>query len=535
MSPHKRAIILVGMMGSGKTTIGRILAGRLGFEFRDSDAMVEAVAGKPILELFGELGEESFREMESAAIQKAIASGDEIVLATGGGAVLDPENIAALRRAGNVFWLHAETGTLIDRVGDGARRPLWSPLSLEAIAAKRERLYARVADAIISTDHRTEEDVAGEIAELWKGCAVSRTVTVQNGVHSYPVLYGHSILDRMATVVPPGVITGRVLVVSNDMIAPLYLERVLRGFSSSDIRVSSFILPEGEENKSLLWLERLYDWGVHEGADRHTVVAALGGGVIGDIAGLFAATFMRGLPLVHMPTTLVAQVDSSIGGKVAVNHPAGKNLIGTFHHPCIVAADIDSLDSLPPRDRIAGLAEVIKHAAIMDEKYFTWLEEKLESLLNKEKLPTLETVTWSGRIKAGVVHRDPEDRGFRAVLNFGHTIGHAIESAYGYGRYRHGEAVAAGMAAAALISQRMGLLPEASRMRLIELLGRAGLPVTLPPESHTALIPALRRDKKAKDGRLGWVLLDDVGQAVIRDDVPDNIVLEALEELSSPD
>jgi 3-dehydroquinate synthase len=338
----------------------------------------------------------------------------------------------------------------------------------------------------------------------------SHTVTVDLGDRRYPVLIGSGMIggyDLSLFLEGP-----HCLVVTNETVAPLYLERLSPSLGGRTIEVLR--LPDGERHKSLASAERVVDALADMRAGRDGAVVALGGGVVGDIAGFAAATYMRGIHFIQVPTTLLAQVDASIGGKTGVNHRHGKNLIGAFHQPRAVLIDTDVLDTLPDREFRAGLAEVIKHAVIADAAFFAWLEANVDALLNRDAAALGEAIGRSCEIKAHVVAADEKEQGVRALLNFGHTFGHAIEHALGYGEWLHGEAVAAGMVMAAALS---GIdAPAITRLR--RLLEAAGLPVSPPDGCRDRLRAAMEADKKNRQGKLRFVLLRDIGDAYLSDD-----------------
>ena len=294
------------------------------------------------------------------------------------------------------------------------------------------------------------------------------------------------------------------------------------------IRVETIVLPDGESHKDWPTLQRIFDALLESHADRTTTVFALGGGVIGDLAGFAAACFMRGVPYVQVPTTLLAQVDSSVGGKTAINHPLGKNLIGAFYQPVAVVADVDTLDTLPERELVAGLAEVIKYGAVADDAFLGWIESNLRALLTRDKAALTRAVTRSCELKAAVVAADERESGVRATLNFGHTFAHAIETGSGYGYWLHGEAVGCGMAMAADLSLRLGLIGAAQADRLRALIAAAGLPLRAPALGHDRYVELMRLDKKAVGGELRFVLLEGPGRAALRA-VPLEAVTETLQ------
>ena len=350
----------------------------------------------------------------------------------------------------------------------------------------------------------------------------ARTITVDLGDRSYPIVIGRNLLDGnydLASHLPGS----DCLVVSNETVGPLYLERLKANLAGCNIH--SLLLKDGESWKTLQSAASILDRLVESRAGRDTTVIALGGGVVGDIAGFAAACYMRGVAFVQVPTTLLAQVDSSVGGKTGVNHPGGKNLIGAFHQPRLVLVDTDTLSSLPEREFRAGLAEVIKHGAIADAGFFAWLEDNIRKLLVKDPGALAHAVGRSCEIKAAVVAEDETEQGRRALLNFGHTFAHAIENSLGYGEWLHGEAVAAGMVMAAALSD----IDERDRERLQVLLDAAGLPVAPPPLGSDRLRAAMQLDKKARTGQLRFVLLDCIGKARLSSEVPEARLHNLLE------
>ncbi len=354
------------------------------------------------------------------------------------------------------------------------------------------------------------------------GVNVFAEVEVLLGLRGYRIMIGCGLLAEIGRLVAELVAGRKALVVSDETVYGLYGGAVADNLREAGFEVEAALVPPGEEHKTLAWTGALYERAFEAGLDRYCPVIALGGGVVGDLAGFAAATYMRGVPFVQIPTTLLAQVDSSVGGKVAVNHPRGKNVIGAFYQPVLVVADVGVLATLPARQMRSGLAEVIKYGVIWDEKFFSWLEENLERLLAGDFDALACAVKESCRIKAQVVGEDETERGLRAVLNFGHTVGHALEAAAGYGVFTHGEAVAAGMAAEALLAVKLGLLAEKDYRRLLALLERAGLPQELPGGiSPEQLLAYMRRDKKSIGGRLTFVLPLRIGKAVVKAGVPE--------------
>jgi 3-dehydroquinate synthase len=340
---------------------------------------------------------------------------------------------------------------------------------------------------------------------------------IELGARSYPIFIGVGLLDD-ATLLGAAIVARDVLVVSNEVVAPLYLARLERGLAGK--RVASVILPDGEQHKTLATVERVLDAMVERRLNRDACVVALGGGVVGDMAGFAAACYQRGVDYVQAPTTLLAQVDSSVGGKTGVNHPGGKNLIGAFHQPRAVVSDIGTLGTLPPRELRAGLAEVIKVGLVADAGFLAWIEDNLEALLGLDAATLTYAIRRSCEIKAGIVAEDEHEHGRRALLNLGHTFGHAIETAAGYGAWLHGEAVGAGMLMAADLSARLGWLVPADVERVRSLLQRAGLPVAAPRIGAARGLELMGMDKKVLAGRIRLVLLRRLGEGVVAGDYP---------------
>jgi 3-dehydroquinate synthase len=345
-----------------------------------------------------------------------------------------------------------------------------------------------------------------------------QTFRVALGERSYPIHIGAGLIGR-AELLLPHLAQKRVAVVTNATVAPLYLDRLKGGLEAAGVQVIPVILPDGEEHKNWATLNTVFDQLLGARCDRRTTLVALGGGVVGDITGFAAATYQRGIPYVQVPTTLLSQVDSSIGGKTAINHPRGKNMIGAFYQPRVVLSDMETLRTLPDRELKAGLAEVIKHGLIRDAAFFEWLEANVERLLAKDAEALAHAVLKSCEIKSAVVAADEREEGERALLNYGHTFGHAIETGLGYGEWLHGEAVAAGMALAADLSARLGLLRRPEVERIGALLKRAGLPAGVKGMRAERFRELMSVDKKARDGQLRFILLDRIGSASIRSDI----------------
>ncbi|AQZ98161.1 3-dehydroquinate synthase [Comamonas kerstersii] len=359
----------------------------------------------------------------------------------------------------------------------------------------------------------------------------SQTVQIDLGDRSYPIVIAADVLQQAATFAGcPS--AAQAVIVTNVTVQPLYAAQLQAALAAKYAHVHTVVLPDGEAYKDWQTLNQIFDALLGHGCDRKTVLFALGGGVIGDMTGFAAACYMRGVPFVQVPTTLLSQVDSSVGGKTAINHPLGKNMIGAFYQPQLVVCDLASLDTLPAREVSAGLAEIIKYGPIADMAFFEWLEAHIDDLRRLDRQALLHAVKRSVEIKAWVVGQDEKEAGLRAILNFGHTFGHAIEAGMGYGNWLHGEGVGAGMVMAAHLSQRLGLVDAEFVQRLTRLIERAGLPtrgaVIDAADNAGAYLEHMRVDKKAEAGAIRFILIDGPGKAVLRS-APDALVREVID------
>lgn len=368
-------------------------------------------------------------------------------------------------------------------------------------------------------------------ATLHTSLSDAQQVQISLGERSYPIVIGTSLLDA------PGTFAGlpraaQALIVSNSTVAPLYAQRLQAALQPHYPSIHLVILPDGEAYKTWQSLNLIFDALLAKACDRKTVLFALGGGVVGDMTGFAAASYMRGVPFVQVPTTLLAQVDSSVGGKTAINHPLGKNMIGAFYQPLRVVCDLDTLNTLPQRELSAGLAEVIKYGPIADLAFLDWIEVNIDALMARDPAALAHAVKRSCEIKAWVVGQDEREAGLRAILNFGHTFGHAIEAGLGYGEWLHGEAVGCGMVMAATLSQRLGLVDAALVRRLKTLIQKAGLPVLgprlAPQDNAGRYLELMRVDKKAEAGEIKFVVIDGPARAAVRG-APDALVREVID------
>lgn len=354
-----------------------------------------------------------------------------------------------------------------------------------------------------------------------------QTLTVDLGERSYPIHIGPGLLER-ADLVLDHLVQPRAAIVTNTTVGPLYLDRLKGVLEAAGVAVIPIVLPDGEAYKNWETLNFIFDALLSHRAERKTTLIALGGGVIGDLTGFAAACYQRGVPFTQVPTTLLAQVDSSVGGKTGINHPLGKNMIGAFHQPRLVLVDTDTLDTLPDRELSAGLAEVIKYGLIRDLPFLEWLEANMERLRARDTQALTYAVYHSCRNKAEVVAADEREAGQRALLNLGHTFGHAIEAGMGYGNWLHGEAVAAGTVLAAELSRRLGLISADDVARIVGLIHRAGLPTTAPALGVEAYLGHMGVDKKVESGRMRFVLLKRLGEAFLTGDVPEDALRATL-------
>ncbi len=542
-------IILTGFSYTGKTQVSQIVARRLGWELVDTDDEIVRLAGKPIPDIFAQDGEEHFRKLEHQALSN-VCQKSGMVISTGGGIIMADENRRIMQESGVVICLEAEPVTIYNRLmidsqksGEKVVRPLLAaddPLErITSLKESRQSNYAK-SDWTVHTDSLTMEEVAGEVVRGWSFInreshewrADQQTAcVVTTATESYPVFAGGGLLESLGERMKRAGLAGDAYIVSDDHVFPLYGERVKSSLEDAGFTVDSLVVPHGEMSKSMAVAMRIYDFLVLHHAERSHIILALGGGMVGDLAGFVAATFLRGMPFVQVPTSLVGMVDSSIGGKVAINHPEGKNLIGSFYQPRLVLSDVQTLTTLPERELTSGWAEVIKHGLIRDVDYLQFLEQNAEKLIRLDKEVIVEAVSRSAAIKAAVVSEDEKESGLRAVLNYGHTIAHGLETATGYERMLHGEAVSVGMAGAAEIAHRMGLLDGEAVDRQKALLESFGLPVTCPDVDVNAVMRAIELDKKVRMKAVRWVLLPRIGETVIRNDVPSDMVQSVVESL----
>jgi 3-dehydroquinate synthase len=519
LAMEKQNVILTGFMGTGKTTVGQLLAAKLGCEFVDTDALIEAQDGRAVATIFAEDGEDAFRHME-AEVARTLAGRRGLVIATGGRMMLDEKNAALLAAAGPVFCLTADPQVILDRLKDdeGQRPLLIAPdpaRRVSELLAERSAAYGRFPQ--IGTNGKSAAEVAAEVALLVE----HKVLPVAYPHGRYNVLVGARLLANLTRLAD---LRGPIVLITDSNVGPLYA-------AECGAVTAVMTMPAGEQHKTLDTVRTLYDELLAAGIDRQATIVALGGGVVGDVAGFVAATYMRGVDFVQCPTSLLAMVDASVGAKTGVDMPQGKNLIGAFKQPTAVLADISTLRTLPAAEFASGMAEVIKSGIIGDAALFIELEQApaLTAPQDEEAWGALaEIVTRAIKVKRDVVEEDPFEKGRRAVLNLGHTFGHAIEQVSGY-EVRHGEGVAMGMMAAAHLAAALGYAGETLQQRIGEVLVKAGLPRRIPADLQAeALYAAMGSDKKKANGRLRFILPRDIGDVIIVDDVTAEAVLTTL-------
>ncbi|MBN1192306.1 MAG: 3-dehydroquinate synthase [Coriobacteriia bacterium] len=533
-------LFLTGFMGAGKSSVGRLVAARLGRPFVDLDEEIERREGSTVPEIFRTRGEDGFREAEHAALEE-IVGGDPAVVATGGGVVLRDDNQALLKRHGTVVYLSVTPEEAMARVGEVGDRPLLADGGLAAarsILGTRMSLYAATADHVVDTIGRAEADVAEAVIGVLRETPAARTVRVGglSDDSGYDVVIGHGLLAESGQRIREVLDVSSAVLVSDETVRELYAGPVASSLREADVSVVEESIAAGEASKSWETAGDLLERFAASGLDRSSAVVALGGGVVGDLAGYCAAAYMRGISLVHLPTTLLAQVDSAVGGKTAVDLSAGKNLAGAFWPPRLVLADVDVLESLPAAEWTNGLVETAKAALLAGGDALARFERDIPEIVVRESAAVLGAVEDAVEFKAEVVSNDLREAGLRECLNLGHTLGHALELLAGYGVLPHGLAVAEGMRFAALLAEALvGAAPDLTERTksILEAVGageRMCAPVVRPLLDRVGpdeILGAMKGDKKSRGGVVRFVLLEAPGQwhAV---GVDDTVLLDGL-------
>ena len=549
-------LILTGFSGTGKTQVGRRIAEVLGWNFVDTDEKIVDSEGKSIPELFASEGESGFRKLETMALTEA-CSDVRLVISTGGGAASYSNNHQVMAESGFVVCLDATPEVIYERLSlgignnDGVGiRPLLASVGSYEDAIKKIKMlkgqrqtYYDMADYTVYSDGLNIEEVASQVMNAWQAHelgiskvsaleALDSSFVLDTDSSSYPVFVDWGILGNIHNYFVKLGIAGPVFIITDSNVADIYVPIVQNALEKSGIQSQVFVVAAGESSKSLRTLQSIYGWLAEQHCERGNTIVALGGGVIGDLAGFAAATFLRGLSLVQVPTSLAGMVDAAIGGKTAVNLDVGKNLVGSFYQPRAILADLDCLRTLPQRELAAGWAEAIKHGLILDANLFEFFEEHYDSIIGLEMDVTATAIRRSMLIKAKIVGSDEkETKGRRMILNYGHTIGHALESATNYSELLHGEAVAVGMRAAARISFEMGLLEASVVDRQARILDHFGLPDSCNQAEPASVLKAVKLDKKSSAKKIRWVLLEDCGSATISQDVPDELVSKVVQQI----
>lgn len=521
-----RSVFLTGFMGAGKSVVGRRVAERLGWPFVDLDIEIERREGASIPDIFRLRGEAGFRQAEHDALAALVEQGHAVV-ATGGGAVLRADNQSLLRRFGSVVYLAVSAEEAMARLGDTSSRPLLSGQGVDtarAVLAARLPVYAATADMVVETDGKREEQVADEVLDALRALGPADlpiAVTNACGQHAYDVLVRPGALREAGALIRPFVSGAAVALVTDETVWPLLGESVKASLESAGLAVSVHVVPAGESSKSWERAGELLEAFAAAGLDRSSAVVALGGGVVGDLAGFCAATYMRGISLVHLPTTLLAQVDSAIGGKTGVDLAAGKNLAGAFWPPSLVLADTEALATLPPAEWTNGLVEMVKGAFLEGGDALLTLEGHLEAIVARQPESVERAVRRAAAFKAGVVSADFREADLRECLNYGHTLGHALERLVGYGSLPHGLAVAEGMRFASRLAEVVLGAPASVSERVEGVLDAIGAGEELcaafirPAADRLAperLLGAMKSDKKSKAGAVRFVLLEEPGR-----------------------
>jgi shikimate kinase/3-dehydroquinate synthase len=514
---RERPLVFTGFMATGKSTVGRLAAARAGVPFADLDDLIEARAGASMASIFSQRGESAFRELEAAELARALEPGGPRVLSVGGGALLDDRIRRDVLERATVITLRARPETLVART-EGSPRPLLVGAAdpearIRSLLGNREAAYAE-AHAQLSTDEKTADEVAEEALAV----ASREAWVVPLGHATYCVSMtppggGQEALLRELSALSPS----SIFLVTDAHVAPHVATPLAQALSAAQRAIRATItLEPGETNKQLSAVEGALRVMIEAGADRDAVVVAVGGGVVSDIAGFAAATLFRGVRWVGMPTTLLAMVDASVGGKTGVDAGLAKNAIGAFHQPSAVLLDPSVLRTEPRRSYVSGLAEVVKSAALGDPALLDFLESNASAVLARDPTATAEIASRSVAVKARIVGRDPREKGERAVLNLGHTLGHALEAAGEFTTWTHGEAVSLGLVAALRMGVGLGLTPASLATRIARTLATLGLPTVLARVDLERALPYVAYDKKRGRGGLRLVLLRDLGQPTTR-------------------
>jgi shikimate kinase/3-dehydroquinate synthase len=518
-------LILTGFMGSGKDSVGKEISRRTNLNFLSLDDYIELKEKRTINKIFEESGEAYFRKIEKKTLA-GIKNIKNTVIATGGGIVKDEKNRAILSGMGKVIYLFADINAVKNRLESDKTRPLIKDKD-NIIKIYNDRMKKGIyefADKKIDTSSTTPEHVAKKIIQELKMNTKKQTIPletlkVKTESRVYPIYIGYNLFAGNKSLVDLEPTSDKTVIISNPLVGALYVDEIEKALIREGIKPWICIIPDGEKHKTLDTVQAVYDFLLEENFDRSATILALGGGVIGDLAAFAASTYKRGISIIHIPTTLISQVDSSIGGKTGVDHPLGKNMIGTFYQPEKVIIDIRKLLTLPEKEFRNGLAEVIKYGIANDATLFDILEKKQEKILNRDINLLKEIIAKCVRIKKKIVQEDEkEEKGIREVLNYGHTIGHIIEALTGYSKYSHGEAVAMGMVKEAELARRENILSENDFSRIKNLIENYDLPTSIPKKiKNNDMKNYVAQDKKVKKGKIRLPVPTGIGKTMQRE------------------
>ncbi len=505
-------IILTGFMGSGKDTIGRLLASRLNMGFISTDQMIELAEQKSIKKIFEEKGEVYFREKEKWVIEK-IKGLKNVVIATGGGMVIDMKNRKELQKMGNVIQLSANIETLKKRIITNGERPLIrNVFDIDRLYRKRKGIYD-FAKIKIDNSEKKPETVVNKIIEKLnlektQSYKEKAEIRIKTKLKTYPVIIGYNITERLP------IFNNKVVIITNPLVGALYMNEIINNLRKGNNEIDYFIIPDGEEFKNFDTVEKIYDFLFRTNFQRQNFIISLGGGVITDIAGFVASTFKRGCRVIHIPTTLLCQVDAAIGGKTGINTDYGKNMLGTFYQPELVLCDLKKLLTLSDKEFLNGIAEVIKYSIIHSKRLFYILQKKKEQVKNRNLQILFEIMKMCVSIKGAIINQDEtEEKGIREILNFGHTIGHIIETITNYNIYSHGEAISMGMVEEMKLFGR-----KINEMREVkELLKEYCLPIYVPCDLKNKMKKLISHDKKMKGKYITIAVFEGIGKIKIKE------------------
>jgi len=545
-------VYLVGLSYSGKTSVGLILGQILDRPVIDVDDEIVKEQNLSVESIFSEYGEAHFRELEKRTLSK-VSSTPKQIISTGGGIVIDPENRRIMANTGTIIHLETSPSIILNRMESNSEhevRPLLNtgdPIqAVYEIQSSRHRYYSN-SDWVVKTDHLKPKEVAKAIIDGLdmiqdrvssslsdserKDQSDPRIISIQTGSSNYNVIFGVNIIEDIGEAISSKLGKTKCHIIIDSNVREYLQDPITASLDKAGLDSDLYVYSGGEENKNLDSANKIYSWLSEVRAERKDTILAVGGGVTGDLAGFVAATYARGLKIVHIPTTLLAMVDSSIGGKVAVDLPAGKNLVGAFHQPSLVLSDITCLASLPPKEMVSGWAEVIKTALAFDKTLLDSLDQL--PLVDGSPVPNsvlLDIIYRTAKTKADVITIDEKERtGLRARLNYGHTLGHAIEAAGKYRLLTHGESVALGMVFASILGVHLGILNTAAKDTHVQIIRKFGLPIT-PPQGLDVedVFSSIQRDKKIVDGKLSWILIDEIGHSRQHKDIDPNTYLPLI-------